>query len=83
MMRPGIEQFRLCGNFPQLSRTVFEQASLDEKFRQNHAEYLSLPYDDQHLFQATGISSHAYHPAGRMLLRSGIPVNENNSVSMI
>ena len=62
------------------------QPPVDEKFRQNYAEYLSLPYDeDLQKFRSSAsvvgdedFFSRLSSKAGRMCLRPGRPAKKNN-----
>ena len=61
----------------------------DEKFRQNYAEYLSLPYDeDLKEFRSSAsvlgdkdFLARLSSKAGRLFLRPGRPAKENNSIA--
>ena len=65
------------------------QPPFDEKFRQNYAEYLSLPYDEdlkEFRSSASVLGDKAFlvrlsSQAGRLFLRPGRPAKENNLIA--
>ena len=65
------------------------QSPFDEKFRQNYAEYLSLPYDEdlkEFRSYASVLGDKAFlvrlsSQAGRLFLRPGRPAKENNLIA--
>ena len=67
------------------------QSPFDEKFRQNYAEYLSLPYDkDLKEFRSSASVSgdkaflvRLSSKAGRLFLRPGRPAKENNLIANV
>ena len=65
------------------------QPPFDEKFRQNYAEYLSLPYDEdlkEFRSSASVLGDKDFlvrlsSKAGRLFLRPGRPAKENNLIA--
>jgi hypothetical protein len=65
------------------------QPPFDEKFRQNYAEYLSFPYDeDLKEFRSSAsvlgdkdFLARLSSKAGRLFLRPGRPAKENNLIA--